>query len=504
MQGFGAAGAWWPNDLVKFAPQVRERVADLLFGMDGIGLSVYRYNIGGGGVAVKNPVRAPESFLVAPEVYDWNRDPGGRLFLQMAAERGVPILIGFVNSAPAIWTSNDASCGGALREGAEAALAKFLVDVVVHFRLVDGITLSYLSPMNEPDYTFDSCGQEGMSVPPQQRAAFVQAVGRELAERAAYCRIIADESSKTGEHFMREVSRWLHTPDTAAQVAALAVHRYDYPNDLVLELAREQAEQQGLPLWSTEICCFDSRTGSWGQQYDPTITSALMMANFMWQGMAVANDAAFHWWVALSSELGVDPTANPGAVAQPNPDGWNDGLLYYDPHYAQNGNQQIYVTKRFYALGNFSRYVRLGDRRHDVTGAPANLHVMAFSTPPGPVIPVGPAATPTPPPPPAAPVQLPAPAVAPTRSPAGPASLESSWSIVIINNARAGASPTDFWLQLPVPAAGRLVASTAVETSGERNLAEVNLPSVSEAGLLSARVPPQSITTFVLRAVAAP
>src|SRR5688572_3961604 len=61
MQGFGAAGAWWPNDLVKFDPGVRARVADLLFGPDGIQLSAYRYNIGGGGAGVTNPVRAPET-----------------------------------------------------------------------------------------------------------------------------------------------------------------------------------------------------------------------------------------------------------------------------------------------------------------------------------------------------------------------------------------------------------------------------------------------------------
>jgi hypothetical protein len=87
MQGFGAAGAWWPNELVRFRPEVREQVADLLFGPEGIGLSVYRYNIGGGGAGVSNPVRAPESFLTTPDTYDWSRDPGGRLFLQMAADR---------------------------------------------------------------------------------------------------------------------------------------------------------------------------------------------------------------------------------------------------------------------------------------------------------------------------------------------------------------------------------------------------------------------------------
>jgi O-glycosyl hydrolase len=380
MQGFGASGAWWPKDLYRFDPSVREAVADLLFDPGGIGLSVYRYNLGGGGVGVTNPVRAPETFLAAPGSYDWSRDPGGRLFLRLAAERGVPILIGFVNSAPAVWTTNGASCGGELRPELEAAYAAYLADVVVQFRDVDDITLSFLSPMNEPDNPFDNCGQEGMRVPVEQRAQVVQALGRELAVRAPYCRVIADESSRAGEQFMREASRWLDAPGTADYLAALALHRYDYPNDVILRLARELSEDYGKPLWSTEICCFDTRTGAWGKQYDPTIKGALMMANLMYQGMTVASDAAFHWWVALSSEIGADPTSDPVAASQPNGEGWNDGLLYYDPRYAENSNQQIYTTKRYYAMGNFSRYVRPGARRHDVIGAPRHLQILAFAT----------------------------------------------------------------------------------------------------------------------------
>ena len=49
--------------------------------------------------------RGPETMLVSPGVYDWSRDPGGRLFLRSAAKRDVPILIGFANSAPPIWSS---------------------------------------------------------------------------------------------------------------------------------------------------------------------------------------------------------------------------------------------------------------------------------------------------------------------------------------------------------------------------------------------------------------
>ena len=130
MQGFGAAGAWWPNDLVKFAPGVRNHVADLLFDQNGIWLSAYRYNVGGGGVDVTNPPRAAQTFLDSPGEYDWSRDPGGRLCLELAKQRGVPVLVGFVNSAPSVWTTNGLNTGGNLKLGSEFPYARSLADVV--------------------------------------------------------------------------------------------------------------------------------------------------------------------------------------------------------------------------------------------------------------------------------------------------------------------------------------------------------------------------------------
>ena len=48
--GFGASGAWWPNDADDFSASTRARIAQLLFDRrSGLGLSIYRYNIGGGG-----------------------------------------------------------------------------------------------------------------------------------------------------------------------------------------------------------------------------------------------------------------------------------------------------------------------------------------------------------------------------------------------------------------------------------------------------------------------
>ena len=75
IDGFGASGAWWPSDLVRFPPSVQKRVADMLFSRQGIALSGYRYNIGGGGVGVKTPARAPKQELA---------DTGGLMFVRAA------------------------------------------------------------------------------------------------------------------------------------------------------------------------------------------------------------------------------------------------------------------------------------------------------------------------------------------------------------------------------------------------------------------------------------
>jgi len=100
MTGFGASGAWWPQDLGQFPPSVQQRVASLLFSQtSGIGLSIYRYNIGAGGL-VKVARRYTQTFLVQPGRYDWSRDPGGVAFLRLAQQSGVPTLVGFANSAP--------------------------------------------------------------------------------------------------------------------------------------------------------------------------------------------------------------------------------------------------------------------------------------------------------------------------------------------------------------------------------------------------------------------
>src|SRR5213079_1926325 len=85
------------------------------------------------------------------------------------------------------------------------------------------------------------------------------------------------------------------------------------------------------------------------------------------------------WWTALSSAIGCDPKADPSCVTRVNATGFNDGLLYYDQNFAGDGNVDVFTTKRFFVLGQFSRYVRPGAVRHEVTNLPKGVHALAFA-----------------------------------------------------------------------------------------------------------------------------
>ena len=443
--GFGASGAWWVNDLANYSSAAQTQVANLLFTSSGIDLSQYRYNIGGGGVGVSSGPRAPQSLISTNGTYNWSNDPGGQTFLKLAAQDGVPDLIGFVNSAPSQWTTNGRNCGSSLTSGDEGAYGTFLATVVSHFAS-QGITIDQISPMNEPDNNFFTCGQEGMNVGTGQRAAIVQAVGSALAAAKLPTTVIADESSQTTQ-FTSEVPQWLPGSQAAQYVSALAHHTYDFPGNGQLEYTGAVGALNNKPTWASEICC-QVTGGGYGQQYDPTIAGGLVLANYLFQDLAYTGDSAFQWWTALSPELGCDPTASASCATSANGSGWNDGLLYYDPNYASNGNQNIYATKRFYVLGQYSRYVRPGAVRYAITGGPPGVQAMAFWQ-------------------------------------------HNAWTVVATNT---NSSANSFSLNTD---SGTLTPQTAVQTTATQNLASVAAPSVS-GSTMTASLPAQSVTTFVL------
>jgi O-glycosyl hydrolase len=121
--------------------------------------------------------------------------------------------------------------------------------------------------------------------------------------------------------------------------------------------------------------------------------------------------------------------------------------LYYDEKFAADGVTDIFTTKRFYALGQFSRYVRPGAVRHDASGAPRGVNVMAFAQPTG-------------------------------------------WTVVAWNEGRSEAT---FGIALPAPAS---TVVDAVATSATKQLSPTIAPARTDTGAWLARIAPQTIVTY--------
>ena len=77
----------------------------------GIGLSLWRFNLGAGSVeqgdsSQINYGTRTECFLAPDGSYDWNKQQGQRNFLRLAKERGVNLFLAFLNSPPVYFTQN--------------------------------------------------------------------------------------------------------------------------------------------------------------------------------------------------------------------------------------------------------------------------------------------------------------------------------------------------------------------------------------------------------------
>ncbi|KZV74987.1 glycoside hydrolase family 30 protein [Peniophora sp. CONT] len=464
VNGIGASGAWWVNDIAKFPSSVQQNISNLLLSQtSGLGLTDYRYNLGGGGVGVNTQDRVAQTPYKSDGNYDWTADAAGTFFLKEAARQGVPQITLFVNSAPSTFTSNGKTCGGTLITSRIPAYAQYLTDVVSHWKS-QGVTITHVSPMNEPDNTFGDCGQEGMQVTVSQRAQVLTTISQSFRNAGLSTKVIGDETSQEGQ-FVSEAPNWLNT-NVGSSIAAVCHHQYafvDGPTQLTMA-NQARSLSGGDEVWATEICCTRVKTAlnsdplssvSYGSEYDPTILGGLRMANLIYQSLGNAQENHWDWWTALSNQIGnCNPSSNANClnVAQSSA-GWNDGLIYYDPNFASTGFHGLGVTKRFSVLKHFTKAAPIGAVVRSVTtsSSESKWRILAFDFPKG-----------------------------------------KPFAIIAMNMQTAGSSIT------LTPASGLTLSSpkSAVRTSANEDYASIGAPALSGGSITISNAPALSIYTL--------
>ena len=170
IDNFGASDAWSCQFAGNWPEADKNAMANWLFSMDtlpngsptGIGLSLWRFNIGAGsaqqgaGGGIKDEWRRAESFMEKNQRYNWQRQQGQLWFLKAAQQRGVKQFLGFFNSPPVQFTRNGKAYADSGRcniaPGQYSAFAGYAAEVIKHIQQNTGIALDYISPVNEPQW----------------------------------------------------------------------------------------------------------------------------------------------------------------------------------------------------------------------------------------------------------------------------------------------------------------------------------------------------------------
>lgn len=359
IEGFGAAGAWWAQDVGGWEDEKRSLVADLLFDREiGIGLSFYRYNIGGGnGENIQDVWRRAETFETTPGKYDWTRDANAMWMLRAAHARGVENYVAFVNSPPARMTVSRLTTGekdgkSNLAPEMYAEFSQYLVDVVRHLREREGIPVQWLSPINEPQWNWSyKNGQEGCHYDPDEVLALTQVLLKTLQDNQLDVQLSLFESGewKSSAPYIEKLAS---DPQVWAALPHLSIHSYWSTRSDKERFMREMGSRfPAKPLWMSEWTEMQE-----GRDYG--MESALLMAGVIHDDLTIANVTSWQYWIALSKYQ------------------YRDGLIYVKPL-----DQDVQHTKRLWVLGNYARFVRPGFARIQTQGSSDQLLVSAYRSP---------------------------------------------------------------------------------------------------------------------------
>lgn len=259
--GWGTSLAWWAHGVGDWPDEQLDRLVHRIVDpKDGLGLNVFRYNIGGGDAPGHNHLQRTmdvPGFKASNDApYDWNADANQRrvLLKLIKASAEKPIVEAFSNSPP--WWMTVSGCvsgasdgGPNLKREFEITFADYLADVAVGYRDRHGITFDSVEPFNEPDANWWKAGtrQEGTAVPHDQQARVIRLTRAALDQRKLQSTIISAPDANN----INKCLAALRSYDEPTLAAIGRVNTHSYGGDARVAL-RDLAAQRGKELWQSE------------------------------------------------------------------------------------------------------------------------------------------------------------------------------------------------------------------------------------------------------------
>lgn len=346
-EGFGASACWWAQT-IDDDEQARE-IAELLYDKEnGLGLEIFRYNIGAGEAEnpdsrIWNTARRAESFYVYNKEsgeyeYDFTRDKNARRVLDYAVEYGAKRVILFCNSAHFSMTKSGHASGGLtgyssnLPKENYAAFVDYVLTIADWF-VEQGYPVYAVAPINEPQWEWGGewVGQEGCHFEPDEAIELLEMFAVEMKKRNSPYKLSGPECGEMTWYHYQYVEKFFESEILSEFCDTFSGHSY------WMDTKSEEKQQVGDKFKEsypdkkyemTEWCELPLRIDG------TSIESGLYMARVMVDDLTKMNAVSWQFWAAVNG----------------------DGLLDL-----QNG--ELIAYNRYYALKQFSSFIKTGMTR---------------------------------------------------------------------------------------------------------------------------------------------
>ncbi len=366
-EGWGTSLCWWANR-VGFSEKMAKDSARLFFSKEeGLGLNIMRYNIGGGDDPTHNHITRTDSEM--PGWWKYDEEKKDFVFNSYTDENQLRVMTecykasgddayveAFSNSPPYYMTVSGCSSGSKsaiatnLKKSQVEPFAKYLAEVCDYIQTHHNIKIKSLAAMNEPFtnyWRYFSQKQEGCHISPgKMQSSVIVATAKALKERNLND-IIVTATDETNTKLQYKALKKL-SAEALDVVGRISTHTYEKATPKVGELARNL----GKNIWMSETD-WSSVSGENPGEMGP----ALWLSEKIIEDMNTISPSAWVIWQIVAAYISRVPDEK-GRLDMPEMPDLTQG--FWGTAFADIDNEEIYLTQKYYAFGQFSRYIRPG------------------------------------------------------------------------------------------------------------------------------------------------
>lgn len=365
-QGWGTSLCWWAN-CIGYSPILTEKSAELFYSKKGLNLNIMRYNIGGGDDPTHKHITRTDSMVPGwlyydkesnSYYYDYEADRNQINVMKKCVEAsGEDAFVEvFSNSPPYFMTKSGCSSGGKnpnknnLKDECYEEFAEYLAHVTEYINNKLNIKISSISPMNEPNtkyWSYFSEKQEGchFDAGKSQNKILLETYKAIKKRGLDHIELIGSDETSTDKQITAYNK---YSDEVKSVIDRISTHTYGTRKIKQLG-ALMKAENRNL--WMSETDWSNEAGKNAGD-----MKGGLWLAKKIIEDINGLSPSAWVLWQVIDCHISTDGYMGNKDSGMPNIKGGFWGLAVAD-----HDKEEIILSNKYYAMGQFSRYIRPGD-----------------------------------------------------------------------------------------------------------------------------------------------